>query len=98
MNRPLIVEPDAEDDLAKAKKWYDEQRLGLGDEFVLCVEEALDRIRRDPEAPAYIFKQVRRVPVKRFPYGIFYLVDADRISVIAVYHASRNPRGWQRRV
>ena len=46
MSLPLIITPEAEEDLAEAKAWYERKREGLGDEFVLCVEEALDRIRR----------------------------------------------------
>jgi plasmid stabilization system protein ParE len=98
MSRPLIIRPAAEDDLAEARAWYDNQREGLGDELLECVEEALDRIRRMPEAPAVLFEGVRRVLVRRFPYGVFYLVGDDEISVLAVYHSRRDPRGWQSRV
>jgi hypothetical protein len=40
VNLPVIVSPEADDDLAQAKAWYDGQRPGLGDDFVLCVEQA----------------------------------------------------------
>ena len=33
MSRPLIVNPEAERDLAEVKAWYDGQRDGLGDEY-----------------------------------------------------------------
>lgn len=98
MTLPLIIRPDVEEDLAEAKAWYEDQREGLGDEFLLCVEEALDRIRRMPKAAAVVFQGVRRVVVRRFPYGVFYRVDPDQIAVIAVYHSRRDPRGWQARV
>jgi toxin ParE1/3/4 len=97
MNLPLIITPEAEQDLAEAKAWYDRQRAGLGEEFVLCVEEALDRIRRLPKAATEVFPSVRRVVVRRFPYGVFYRIDPDQIAVIAVYHSRRDPRGWQAR-
>jgi toxin ParE1/3/4 len=98
MNRPLIIRPAAEDDLAEAKAWYDAQRDGLGDELLVCVEEALDRIRRMPEAPAVIFEGARRVLVRRFPYAVIYRVDDDQISVLAIYHTRRDPRDWQLRI
>jgi plasmid stabilization system protein ParE len=98
MNLPLIVTPEAEQDLAEAKVWYDGQRPGLGQEFILCVEEALDRIRLIPEGTSEVFPGVRRVVLRRFPYGVFYCVDPDLIAVIAVYHSRRDPRGWQSRV
>lgn len=35
--------------------------------------------------------------VKKFPYMVFYRVDDDQITVLAVYHTSRDPAGWQSR-
>jgi plasmid stabilization system protein ParE len=98
MSLPLIITEEAEQDIADAKKWYDRQRPGLGEEFVLCVEEALDRIRVIPEGATEVLPGVRRVVVRRFPYGVFYRVDPDQIAVLAVYHSRRDPRGWQARV
>jgi plasmid stabilization system protein ParE len=97
MTLPLIITPQAEADLAEAKISYQRKRKGLGDEFVLCVEEALDRICLFPKSGTEVFPGVRRVVVRRFPYGVFYRVDPDQIAVIAVYHGHRDPRGWQSR-
>jgi toxin ParE1/3/4 len=97
MNLPLIITPEAEEDLAEAKAWYDRQHRGLGGDFILCVEEAFDRIRCIPEGAREVYPGVRRVVVRRFPYGVFYRVDSDQIAVIAVYDCRRDPRGWQAR-
>jgi hypothetical protein len=45
----MIIRPEAEADLANARNWYEQQRAGLGAEFLLCVEEVLERIGRTPE-------------------------------------------------
>ena len=45
----MIIRPEAEADLANARDWYEGQRAGLGAEFLLCVEEVLERIGRMPE-------------------------------------------------
>jgi hypothetical protein len=42
MSLPLLITPQAEDDIAEAKAWYNRKRDWLGQEFLLCVEEALD--------------------------------------------------------
>ena len=97
MNLPLLITPEAEQDLADAKAWYDRQRQGLADDFILCVEAALDRIRRLPEGATEVYPGVRRVVIRRFPYGVFYRVDPDQIAVIAIYDCRRDPRGWQER-
>jgi plasmid stabilization system protein ParE len=97
MSLPLILTQEAEEDIAEAKAWYNRQRQGLGDEFVLCVEEALERISRLPKAAAVVFQDLRRLVVRRFPYGVFFRVEEDYIAVLAVYHSRRDPRGWQAR-
>jgi toxin ParE1/3/4 len=97
MSLPLIINPLAENDLAEARAWYEAKQDGLGDEFLLCIEEALELIERMPRVPAKVFQDVRRALVRRFPYGIFYRVDEEQITVIAIYHARRDPRGWQGR-
>ncbi|HEV3235972.1 MAG TPA: type II toxin-antitoxin system RelE/ParE family toxin, partial [Gemmataceae bacterium] len=98
MSLPLIITPEAEEDIAEAKAWYDRKRLGLGSKFVSRVEEALNRISRFPEIGRVVHLEVRRVLVKQFPYGVFYQIDDNQIGVIAVYHGKRDPRGWQTRI
>lgn len=97
MSLPLLITPEAEEDLREAQAWYERKRDGLGERFVQCVEAALDQIRRLLLAATEVLPGVRRVVVRQFPYGVFYRVDADQIAVIAVYHARRDPRGWQAR-
>jgi plasmid stabilization system protein ParE len=98
MSLPLIITPEAEEDLAEAKATYERKREGLGEGFILCVEAALDHIRRVPTAATEVYPGVRRAVVRRFPYGVFYRVDSDQIAVLAVYLSKRDPRGWQTRV
>ena len=97
MNLSLILTPEAEDDLAVAKAWYNRQRAGLGEEFIEQVEKALHRISDMPELASEVYPGVRRVVLRRFPYGIFYRDDEDQVAVIAVYHSKRDPKGWQER-
>ena len=97
MSLGLLIKPEAEDDLAEAYRWYEERRTGLGDELLLCVEAAIEAARREPERAPVMSGDVRRTLIRRFPFGVFYLVELDRLVVLAVYHSSRDPKGWQRR-
>src|SRR2546422_840051 len=97
MSLPLLITPEAEEDMADAKGWYSRKRRGLAERFLLCVEEALDRIRLIPKAATEVVPGIRRVVVRRFPYGVFYRIDPDQIAILADYHSKRDPRGWQER-
>jgi plasmid stabilization system protein ParE len=97
MNRALIVNPEAEADLAEARDWYENQRPGLGDELLECVAEVFAQVRRAPELFGKVSGGLRLARVRRFPYLVIYRLDDDQITVIAVYHSRRDPRGWQGR-
>ena len=97
MSRALIVRPEAESDMEEVQAWYDQQRTGLGADFLLCVEETLDRIVRNPEMYGILHRDIRRAFVRRFPYGVFYRIVEDQVIVVGVFHGRRNPRTWKSR-
>lgn len=97
MNRELILRPEAEDDLAGARDWYDSQREGLGDEFLDAVAATFILLETSPELFPRVHRDLRGVRVTRFPYLVIYLVEPARITIYAVYHTSRDSRGWERR-
>jgi toxin ParE1/3/4 len=92
---PVIIQPKAEADLAKARAWYEGQREGLADEFKQRVEEAFERVGRMPELHAELYKGVRRSFIQQFPYAVFYRAEESRVVVIAVMHTPRD-LGWRR--
>jgi plasmid stabilization system protein ParE len=94
----IVLQPEVEEELQEAFDYYESKSPGLGSEFMRAVDACLSFIDRYPLASAEVHKEVRRALLRRFPYGIFYLIDENKIVVIACFHASRNPRQWQRRV
>jgi toxin ParE1/3/4 len=97
MNRIVRLREEAERDLAAAASWYEQQRMGLGHEFL---EEALASFRRIAEQPLtypVLHRSTRRALMSRFPFGIYFRVEDERIVVFAVMHGSRHPHRWQRR-
>jgi putative addiction module component (TIGR02574 family) len=104
--RILLVE-DIWDSIAKVpesvpltpaqREELDRRLEGLGAEFVRCVDSCVELIRRHPEMGPVIHRQVRRAVIRRFPYSIMYLIDADVVVVIAIFHTARDPKVWKRR-
>ena len=93
----LSFRKEAEFDIGSSFDYYEEKREGLGHDFLLCVEEALGKLRRNPLIYPLIYKKLRRIPIRRFPYRLFYLVIGDRIIITAVFHARKDPRSWHKR-
>lgn len=97
MNLPVILQPEAQDDLLLAREWYERQSPGLGDTFATAVERLLALVESRPELYAASFGGVRPAKLRRFPYVVYYRVLADRIDVLAILQGSRDPRIGQGR-
>ena len=76
---------------------YEDEVVGLGDEFIYEVEKVLDLIRQHPFAGTPITPNERRFLVSRFPYGIIYAVEDDHITIFAVMDLRRKPDYWKHR-
>lgn len=98
MKLKVLIRPEAEAEMEEAFRWYEQRNKGLGDDFLLCVEESLIKIQRTPEAYPVVHRKIRRALIRRFPYGIFYLLNEEKIIVLAVFHALRDPKQWKSRV
>ncbi|MGH7452493.1 MAG: type II toxin-antitoxin system RelE/ParE family toxin [bacterium] len=98
MSYKLIIRPEAEIDIKEAFRWYELRKSGLGKDFILRVDVCLAAIQRNPYAYPVKHKEIRKALLHRFPYGVFYLVEANDVAVIAVFHAKRDPQIWQDRI
>jgi toxin ParE1/3/4 len=96
-NKPVVIQAGAEADIKDAYDWHESQRKGLGENFLLCIEEALSKVSRTPQIYAIVYKDIRRSLIHRFPFGIFYIEGESHITVLAVLHARRNPQTWKER-
>jgi plasmid stabilization system protein ParE len=97
MNYVLVFRPEVLPELDEVYRWYESQQLGLGDDFLEEIEQALDRIFQMPEAYTAVYRDVRRAVVRRFPYTIYYRIVSSRVIITAVFHGHRNPKAWQKR-
>jgi mRNA-degrading endonuclease RelE of RelBE toxin-antitoxin system len=95
--QPVVFDPAASEELFAAVAWYDKERKGLGDEFLLEVRRAVHRVEENPEAWAPLSRRSRRCRVRRFPYGVIYQILPTRIRVMAVAHLHREPGYWKKR-
>ena len=94
MTRSVRVRPEAERDVESAFAWYEEQRPGLGGEFLHELDVVYERIAKFPFLYAELYRGLRRARVRRFPVGVFYLVTPVEIRIVPVVHASRSPNAW----
>ncbi|MEI9993544.1 MAG: type II toxin-antitoxin system RelE/ParE family toxin [Rhizomicrobium sp.] len=97
MTRALNFKREAEIDIQDAFDWYETRSDGLGTEFLRAVDAALGNIVRNPLGYQIRLGSIRRAPLRRFPYGMFFVVRDEDIVITACLHSSRDPAHWQRR-
>jgi len=98
MSAPLIIRPEAEEDIRTIHDALEQVHIGLGKRFVSRVREVLQRVESMPELHGVVWQDVRAARVKQFRFVVYYVVFADRVEVIAVLHGARDPSVWQSRV
>jgi hypothetical protein len=88
----IVLLSEAEKDILEAHNWYESKRAGVGANFELYVEAALDNILLYPESSPKRFRKTRVAIMHHFPYGIYYTISEDIIIVVGVFHFKRNPK------
>ena len=95
--RPLLLRDAARDDLREAFLWYQARRADLGSEFIAAVRHVLEAVELNPEQYPFAVDDIRKAPLRRFPYVVYYVALESAVTVIAVMHSRRHPRRWQDR-
>ena len=98
MTQNIIIRPEAVDDIFSAYDWYEEQQLGLGAEFAQELSNNMDLIIELPKMYSELYRGIRRALLKRFPFGVYYLVNEETNIVLAVLHLAMDPERWKSRV
>ena len=93
----IVLRPEAEQDIAEARDWYEERSAALGQDFVSAVDATVAGIAERPLAFPEVHGATRRAVIRRFPYGVYYRIADREIVILAVMHGHRHPQQWLRR-
>jgi toxin ParE1/3/4 len=98
INLPVEFTFAAEVEALQAFLWYETIKKGLGEDFKESINLKIELLQQNPQAYSFIYKDIRSVKIKTFPYNLIYRVSNAKIQIIAVFHHSRNPREWKKRI
>ena len=94
MTRRLVLRARVRGDIARAARWYEREREGLGAGYVAAIERTLDAVRDMPGRFPEVHGRIRRALAARFPYAVFFVIESDRVVVLAVLHQAADPASW----
>lgn len=89
--------PEAEEEFNQAIEYYEEIEAGLGYDFAVEVYATIQRSVVYPKAWPILADDIRRSLVKRFPYGVLYFEESERLFILAVMNLHRDPDYWKKR-
>ena len=88
---------DAKDDLIDSYRFYERQSQGLGSYFLDSLFSDIDSLLLHAGIHPVVHGS-HRCLASRFPFAIFYRIEADFVRVRAVIDCRRNPTWIRRRL
>ncbi len=87
----IEIRPLAVIEIVEAYDWYEDQKNGLGMEFLEELESFYSILYTNPNTYSYYEKPVRQGKIKRFPFVVIYEVVKNSIIIYSVFMSSQDP-------
>jgi plasmid stabilization system protein ParE len=93
MTYKVVLLQLAEREIYEAAQFYQDEKEGLGLDFLDELEAAKQQLSKHPYHYSYISsdKIFRRLTLYRFPFQIIYEISGDTIVILSVHHDKRKP-------
>ncbi len=75
----------------KAVSYYQEIGAGLGSDFAIEVQSAIQLIKMFPSAWPVLNGKTRRSLTRQFPFGVLYYEISNGIYVLAIMNLQKHP-------
>ena len=98
MSYELVILERAHSELAEAYDFYALVSDQILRDFDMEVEQVYSYLEKNPHFQLR-HKDFRVIPVKRFPFVLFYKIDEDekRVYIYSVFHTSQHPKKYPKR-
>lgn len=94
MSYKVRFKRSARNDIERAFAWYERQSEGLGTEFLRAVSVGTSQLESIPLIHAIEYNDVRRAHLRRFPFALHFLIEADEVIVLGCLDQRSNPAKW----
>lgn len=99
MKARLEFRAAARSEFDDAADWYSHEDSQLRDRFVISVDRTISFIPKAPTSFLIVSgTMVRPALVRGFPYLVLYEFNDPIVTVLSVFHTSRDPIIWKGRI
>jgi len=95
MGFKIIVSKKAQDEIENASDYYAEINVNLAFKFFNELTETYNKLELNPNYQIK-YKNYRAIPLKIFPFLLFYIVDEDNkvVKILSCFHTSKNSKKY----
>jgi len=83
--------PAAEAEVGAIFRNYEDERAGLGIEFLDEILRIEAHLSYNPALYQRVDGDMRRAVLRRFPYGLLYVVDRAEVVILSCHNLHRRP-------
>ena len=87
MNYLIENRPRVYDDILEAVDYFFSINPQLAADFLDRIEEAKQSILNTPKGFVVKYSKVRTILLKQFDYHIYYIIEENKIIILAILHA-----------
>jgi hypothetical protein len=95
-NRPVEFLEFVEDDLHYARAYYDSWKSDGAEWFQQRFRQTISWIKWDPELFPRKYRRFRRAIIRRTYFGVFFAIEPDVTTVVAMLDLRRDPKAIRR--
>lgn len=92
----VVLEERLYNDFKEAFLYYDDISPALSNNFRNLFEIAVEKIRKKPHNYFNLTKKLRRITLGKFPYLLVYRINAEKITIIGLFHQSAKTTSWRK--
>jgi plasmid stabilization system protein ParE len=103
VTKPVRPNEFAEEEILHEIRWYERERVGLGDRLWTDIQAITQLISDYPQIGRVVRLSrvrgtIRRFPLRHFPFFVIYREHPDHLELVALAPMRRKPNYWRSRV
>ena len=88
--KKLILKSSAAIEIEEVISYYSEIDITIAKKLEIDIRQCFIKISKNPESFQFRYQTIRVIWLQKFPFGIYYLYDADEIYIIAFWSSKED--------